>query len=93
MHGPNAENLTSTTVENICQVQSCKQIDPKLDCFLKRAGERFVMTSDPDLISKGDSSPNVKPKRSFLQFANEVGYFMYGVLSFCVESTKKSLLT
>ncbi|KAK4594257.1 hypothetical protein RGQ29_018082 [Quercus rubra] len=71
MHGPNAENLTSTTVENICQVQSCKQIDPKLDCFLKRAGERFVMTSDPDLISKGDSSPNVKPKRSFLQFANQ----------------------
>ncbi|XP_030962131.1 uncharacterized protein LOC115983562 isoform X2 [Quercus lobata] len=71
MHGPNAENLSSTTIENICQVQSCKQIDPKLDCFLKRAGERFVMTSDPDLISKGDSSPNVKLKRSFPQFANQ----------------------
>ncbi|XP_023918061.2 uncharacterized protein LOC112029610 isoform X2 [Quercus suber] len=71
MHGPNAENLTSTTIENICQVQSCKQIDPKLDCFLKRAGERFVMTSDHDSISKGDSSPNVKLKRSFPQFANQ----------------------
>lgn len=93
MHGPNAAKLTSTTIENICQVQSCKQIDPKLDCFLKRAGERLVMTSDPDLISEDDSSPNVKLKRSFAQFANQVGYLMYGVLSFCVESTKKSFLT
>ncbi|KAM3684511.1 hypothetical protein ACJW31_11G049100 [Castanea mollissima] len=50
---------------------SCKQIDPKLDCFLKRAGERLVMTSDPDLISEDDSSPNVKLKRSFAQFANQ----------------------
>ncbi|KAL0008779.1 hypothetical protein SO802_010281 [Lithocarpus litseifolius] len=71
MHGPNAANLTSTTIENICQVQSCKQIDPKLDCFLKRAGERFVMTADPASISKGDSSPNVTLKRSFPQFANQ----------------------
>ncbi|XP_075644311.1 uncharacterized protein LOC142615458 isoform X1 [Castanea sativa] len=71
MHGPNAAKLTSTTIENICQVQSCKQIDPKLDCFLKRAGERLVMTSDPDLISKDDSSPNVKLKQSFPQFANQ----------------------
>nr|XP_023918061.1 uncharacterized protein LOC112029610 isoform X2 [Quercus suber] len=71
MHGPNAGNLASTTIENICQVQSCKQKDPKLDCFLKRAGERFVMTSDHDSISKGDSSPNVRLKRSFPQFANQ----------------------
>nr|POF03355.1 hypothetical protein CFP56_51358 [Quercus suber] len=41
MHGPNAGNLASTTIENICQVQSC------------------------------DSSPNVRLKRSFPQFANQ----------------------
>lgn len=70
IHGPNAGNLTYTTIENICRVRSTAQTDPKLDSFLKRAAERFVITPDPVPVSKRDDTPNIKHKRSFLQRIN-----------------------
>ncbi|XP_059449652.1 uncharacterized protein LOC132180743 isoform X2 [Corylus avellana] len=69
LHGPNVGNLTTTSIENICQVQSSAPIDPKVTSFLKVARERFIINSEPVLISKADSSSSIKPfKRKFSSF-------------------------
>ncbi|XP_041007030.1 uncharacterized protein LOC121251754 isoform X1 [Juglans microcarpa x Juglans regia] len=67
IHGPNAGNLTATSVENICQVQSSAQIDPKVASFLNIARERFLGNGAPVLTSKNDESPNINHKLSFFQ--------------------------
>ncbi|XP_062152978.1 uncharacterized protein LOC133861253 isoform X2 [Alnus glutinosa] len=65
LHGPNAENLTATAIENICQVQSTAPIDPKVTSFLEVARERFIINREPALISKAGGSSNNKRKLSY----------------------------
>ncbi|KAG2713869.1 hypothetical protein I3843_04G186300 [Carya illinoinensis] len=67
IHGPNAGNLTATSVESICRVQSSAQIDPKVASFLNIARERFLRNGAPVLISINDESPNINHKLSFFQ--------------------------
>jgi len=84
LHGPNAENLTTTAIENICQVQSTAPIDPKVTSFLEVARERFIIYREPALISKAGGSSNNKRKLSYFDLFNRVGYFVYEAFDFCV---------
>lgn len=89
LHGPNAENLTTSTVENICIVQPVKP-DPAVDSFLKMTRERLGVISSPSILTpKGvcglemvayrDEGSNTAP---MLAYGNEgsktaprIGYF------------------
>ncbi|KAK9285816.1 hypothetical protein L1049_025017 [Liquidambar formosana] len=54
-HGPNAGNLTSATIENICLVLSSAQIDPTLAAFLKISRENVKNSSLNSYAISGDN--------------------------------------
>ncbi|KAG7984948.1 hypothetical protein I3843_04G186300 [Carya illinoinensis] len=103
IHGPNAGNLTATSVESICRVQSSAQIDPKVASFLNIARERFLRNGAPVLISINDESPNINHKLSFFQcLKQEAGHAQLFVntiseglslssMEIQLESTQKAL--
>ncbi|XP_041007032.1 uncharacterized protein LOC121251754 isoform X3 [Juglans microcarpa x Juglans regia] len=93
IHGPNAGNLTATSVENICQVQSSAQIDPKVASFLNIARERFLGNGAPVLTSKNDESPNINHKLSFFQcLKQEAGHAQLFASTISEDPTTKGAL-
>ncbi|XP_057433918.1 uncharacterized protein LOC130726632 isoform X2 [Lotus japonicus] len=89
LHGPNAENLTTSTVENICIVQPVKP-DPAVDSFLKMTRERLGVISSPSILTpKGvcglemvayrDEGSNTVPMLAYgndgSKTAPRIGYF------------------
>ncbi|TKY68430.1 disease resistance protein RPM [Spatholobus suberectus] len=56
LHGPNAKNLTVTTIENICIVQPERKLDPVVASFLEMAREKIELLSPCSVsASKGGS--------------------------------------
>jgi hypothetical protein len=91
LHGPNAENLTATAIENICQVQSTAPIDSKVTSFLEVARERFIINREPALISKADRSSNSKRKLSYFDLLNRVGFSLCMKLLIFVSEAQTSI--
>ncbi|KAK7327268.1 hypothetical protein VNO80_31634 [Phaseolus coccineus] len=54
LHGPNARNLTTTSIENICVVQPRWELDPILASFLDMVKQKIeLFSSCPVLVSTG----------------------------------------
>ncbi|RDX61833.1 hypothetical protein CR513_59896, partial [Mucuna pruriens] len=62
LHGPNARNLTSASIENICVVQPAWELDPVVASFLEVAREKIKLFSSRSvLVSKGVSASKMVP--------------------------------
>jgi len=54
LHGPNARNLTTTSIENICVVRPRWELDPVVDSFLDMVKQKIeLFSSRPVLVSTG----------------------------------------
>lgn len=56
LHGPNAENLTATAVENICLVQPASEPDPVVASFLEMSRERIKLTPPRSILTPKEVS-------------------------------------
>jgi len=96
LQGPNAGNLTATTIEDICIVQSEGELDPVLVSFLEMAkGKIDLFSSRSVSASKGVSSMAMVPELNrselgsthwvSLQNSFHVFSYFYGFLSMIVH--------
>nr|XP_007146000.1 hypothetical protein PHAVU_006G004500g [Phaseolus vulgaris]ESW17994.1 hypothetical protein PHAVU_006G004500g [Phaseolus vulgaris] len=97
LHGPNARNLTTSSIENICVVQPRWELDPVLASFLdmvKQNIELFsacpvlVSTGDYDLemVTYGNKIPNTTHRMScFVKRKKEAQHYEQRTINVCSD--------
>ncbi|KAK8467663.1 hypothetical protein PHAVU_007G122046 [Phaseolus vulgaris] len=101
LHGPNARNLTTSSIENICVVQPRWELDPVLASFLdmvKQNIELFsacpvlVSTGDYDLemVTYGNKIPNTTHRMScFVKRKKEAQHYEQRTINVCSDKVPK----
>lgn len=74
--GPNAGNRTSSSIEHICLLQPCIQVDPRVATFLEICRVVNNISSDAGLVSEGIGSSSVRHQSRRTKASFKVSEFL-----------------